>query len=123
MVRNARIKITIDGKLRPYTDGSWVVFDKTDFPVGFMRVDREHLKPWVSLENPWERLADAEKAFADFWEGSLTSPLGAALAGHRIELVDDLRMRELLARHVHTPPDQRPAIEGQLELSAKGEAT
>lgn len=95
-VRNARIKIMVEGKLLPYTDAEWVIFTPSGFPMGFLRVERKHLKH----PHPVHYVADPEKAFADFWSYRPgRSALQAAMNGYRIELVGPERRRELLNQH------------------------
>lgn len=95
MVRNARIKITIDGTLRPYTDGRWVIFTPSGWPTGFMLVERKHLKKVA----PGRHMADDQKAFADFWAFGQKSALGAALEGYTIQLVTAEKSNGLLTQH------------------------
>jgi hypothetical protein len=95
MVRKARIKITIEGEVRPYTDGHWVVYDKDGRPTGFMHVERQHLKQ--TLPAVYE--ADPTKAFASFWHDVGDDPMAKALKGYRIGLVGERRFQELLAFH------------------------
>lgn len=94
-VRKARIKIPIEGELRPYTDGSWVIFSPAAFPGGFMRAERKHLRKIAN--NMYE--ADPEAAFRDFWSWDDKTPLQAAMEGYRIELVGPERAGELLDVH------------------------
>lgn len=104
-VRHGRIEINIEGKRRPYTDGSWVVFTPSAFPCGFMHVDRKHLSKTAGGRHA----ADREKAFTDFWAmGGEKTPLQAAMEGYRIELVGPESARKLLDIHagdVPTPPE------------------
>lgn len=115
MVRNARIKVTIEGRLRPYTDGHWVVFNKDGNPTGFMHVDRLHLKQ--TLPTCYE--ADPEKAFRDFWAGSRRGPLRAALDGYTIKLVADESVAGLMRQHMAAVPTHK--LVEQLELPTSGE--
>ncbi|MGV9850449.1 hypothetical protein ACWDWU_17025 [Streptomyces sp. NPDC003442] len=95
MVRKARIKITMENELRPYTDGHWVVYDRDGRPTGFMHVERQHLTktPSTSYE------ADQQKAFTAFWRAFGDDPMAKALKGYRIGLVGEARFQELLAFH------------------------
>lgn len=62
MVRKARIKIDIAGQYRPYTEGEWVVFSPSAFPVGFMHVERRHLHSGFRIPgHPERRMADERK--------------------------------------------------------------
>lgn len=92
-VRNARIKIPIEGKQRPYTEGEWVVFTPAAFPIGFMHVEHKHVRKVAS--GMYE--ADPEKAFRDYWSWNPeTTPLRAAMEGYRIELMDREKAFKLL---------------------------
>lgn len=111
-VRNARIRIVIDGQLRPYTDGHWVVFNKDNFPIGFMLVERKHLVVTLVDGRGIGYKPDPEKAFSDFWsfDAGMTA-LKAAMQGYRIELVSSERGNELLDKHKGELPKQRPVEE------------
>lgn len=94
MVRKARIKIEIGGRLRPYTDGEWVVFTPSGVPMGFMRVERKH------LVSRGVYVPDPAKAFADFWSWNETTALQAAMEGYTIQLVGREKSGELLEQHL-----------------------
>ena len=98
-VRNARIKIVIDGQLRPYSDGRWVIFRKDNFPIGFMLMERKHL---TVTEQGYK--ADPEKAFTDFWSWNDMTPLKAAMEGYRIALRTAEGSQPLLDQHTSEWP-------------------
>lgn len=105
MVKHARIKIKIDGELRPYTDGEWVVFNDHDFPIGFMRVEYKHINKRIGGDLEIYCEADPLKAWRDFWAFSTEEAKRRALErGYRIELVTQERMRELLTVHLGKAP-------------------
>ncbi|MFK4187245.1 hypothetical protein ACI2L4_25020 [Streptomyces sparsogenes] len=108
MVRNARIKITIETELRPYTDGHWAVYDRDGRPVGFMDVEREHL---TRTPSTGDYEADEQKAFVAYWREWGKDPMAKALEGFRIGLVGGARFKELLA--VHCGREERKQTSGR----------
>ncbi|MFF6988383.1 hypothetical protein [Streptomyces sp. NPDC010273] len=100
MVRNARIKILIAGQPRPYTEGEWVIFSPSAFPVGFMHVERRHLAGLTVPGRPYLRAADDRKAFADYWAASGKNPLAMAMKGYTIKLVPSEELDGLLKQHL-----------------------
>lgn len=111
MVRNARIKITVEDELKPYTEGRWAILTRSDFPLGFMYVERSHL----TREKGGKYFADPSKAWRAFWAADDPAALRRALErGHRIELVGEERFSRLLAEHLGMLPESPNAA--QLEL-------
>ncbi|MFF4020019.1 hypothetical protein [Streptomyces sp. NPDC001843] len=99
MVRNARIKIPINGQLRPYTDGDWVIFSPSAFPVGFMRMEYKHLHQQRE-DYGVQHEADERTAFADYWSSMDHDPLTKAMEGYTIKLVPKEEVGELLRQHL-----------------------
>ncbi|MFG3718234.1 hypothetical protein ACGF8D_10600 [Streptomyces massasporeus] len=105
MVHNARIRIAIDGKFRPYTDGHWVIFDPKGFPTGFMHVDRKHLRRFGAAEAQSPAYAEAREAvydwaFSDYWSSFGVKPLVKAMEGYTLKLVSTQEFDALIERHL-----------------------
>lgn len=117
MVRRARIKITIGGTLRPYTDGHWVVFTPSGWPTGFMHLEPRHLKP-QGEEGRWVREPFPEKAFTDFFQGGPVSPLQAAMDGYTIKLVPEEELDELMRQHLGKDAESKERQHGDTSSSS-----
>lgn len=95
MVRNARIKIQIGDVFRPYTEGEWVMFNRDAFPVGFMHVERKHLKE----VRQFGYAADPLKAFSDYWTELDENPVAKAMDGYTVKLIPREDLDAYLKRH------------------------